>query len=95
VPEVRYTDRALASITAQDDWLRPRNAVAADRVLAEIERACRLIGDFPGMGRHVEGTSLRVHFTRRFAYRVIYRHVGDIVEIRDVLHPRQDARSNP
>ena len=95
MPDVHYTDRALASINAQDDWLRPLNPAAADHVLAEIERTCRLIAAFPGIGRRIEGTSLRVHVTRRYGYRVIYRHVGDIVEIKALLHPRQDAPSDP
>ena len=95
MPEVRYTLRALDRITAQDDWRRPLNPAAADRVLAEIEQTCRRIGAFPGIGRRIDGTALRVNVTRRFGYRVIYRHVGDIVEIREVLHPRQDAASDP
>lgn len=93
--DVRYALRALTSIAALDDWLRPLNAAAADRVLGEIERTCRLIGVFPGIGRQVERTSLRLHITRHYRYRVIYRHAGDIVEIRIVLHPRQDAPMDP
>ncbi|MGQ0563728.1 MAG: type II toxin-antitoxin system RelE/ParE family toxin [Gemmobacter sp.] len=89
--EVRFSDRALASIAAQDDWLRPLNPSAADRVLDEIERTCRLIGGFPGLGRRLEGTSLRLHVTRRYRYRIIYRLDGDTVDIREVLHPRQDG----
>lgn len=95
VPEVRYSLRALAGINAQDDWLRPLNPAVADHMLAEIDRTCRLIGDFPEMGRRIEGTSLRVHVTRRYLYRVIYRHVADVVEIRDVLHPRQGVQTDP
>ena len=94
VSEVLYSWRALASITAQDDWLRPLNPAAADRVLAEIDRTCRLPGDFPEIGRRIEGTSLRVHVTRQHQYRVIYRQVEDAVEIRDVLHPRQGTQTD-
>ena len=68
-----WSARALASLTAQDDYLRPLNPTAADAVLSEIERLATLIADFPQMGRRIDGTTLRYHVTARYRYRVIYR----------------------
>ena len=87
--EPRLSARALASLTAQDDYLRALNPAAADAVLSEIERLVVLIGDFPMMGRRIEGTGLRYHVTRRYRYRVVYRVAGEAVEIVEILHPRQ------
>ena len=84
-----WSARALASLTAQDDYLRPLNPAAADAVLTEIERLAELIAQFPQMGRRIDGTSLRYHITGRYRYRLIYRVRGARVEIVEVLHPRR------
>ena len=85
--EVRFSPRALASLRSIRAWLRERDPAAADRVIAEIERACILLGDYPLMGPAIPETRLRRHVTRRYRYRVIYRVQGDRVEVRDVMHP--------
>jgi plasmid stabilization system protein ParE len=84
-----WSARALASLTAQDDYLRPLNPVAADAVLSEIEEVAHLIVEFPQMGRRIDGTGLRYHVTGRYRYRVIYRVRGKRVEIVEVLHARR------
>ncbi|WP_165375232.1 type II toxin-antitoxin system RelE/ParE family toxin [Roseovarius nitratireducens] len=84
-----WSARALASLTAQDDYLRPLNPAAADAVLSEIARLVALIADFPEMGRRIDGIGLRYHVTARYLYRVIYRVRGERVEIVEVLHPRR------
>jgi plasmid stabilization system protein ParE len=89
VADPLWSARALASLTAQDDYLRPLNPAAANAVLSEIERLAALIAAFPGIGRRIEGTALRYLVTRRYRYRVIYRARGERVEIVEVLHPRR------
>lgn len=84
-----WSARALASLTAQDDYLRPLNPVAANAVLSEIEHLAVLIADFPQIGRRIDSRGLRYHVTARYRYRVIYRIWRDKVEIVEVLHPRQ------
>lgn len=61
-----WSARALASLTAQDDYLRPLNPAAADAVLLEVERLAALIVELPHMGRRINGTNRRYH---------IFRHV--------------------
>lgn len=89
--DLAFTTRALASLRRTDRYLRERNPAAADRVAAEIERVCDALRDQPWMGAPVAGTRLRRVVTRRYRYRVIYRIVGDVVEVRDVMHPRRDG----
>ena len=90
--DLLWSRRAIASLAAQDDWLRPRNPGAADSVLREIERSAGLLAEFPDMGRGIEGTSLRCHVTRRYRFRIVYR-VGDgVVQVVDVMHPRREQR---
>ena len=87
--DLHWSRRALASLVAQDDYLRPLNPAAADAVLTEIESLATLIAEFPEMGRKIEGTTLRYHVTRRYHYRVVYRVTGDRLEVVEVLHPRR------
>lgn len=87
--ELIYSRRALASILNQIDYLGERNTDAANSVLADISRTCDLISEFPLLGRAITGIGLRYHLTRKFRYRVVFRIYGDVLEIRDVLHPRQ------
>ena len=85
-----WSRRAIASLTTQDDWLRAKNPAAADAILHDIERSVGLVAEFPEMGRLIEGTSLRCHVTRRYRFRVLYRIVGETVQVVDVMHPRRD-----
>ena len=81
--EVRWSPRALASLTAQDDWLRLRNPAAADAVLTEIERLFSLIADCPQIGGRIEGTRLRYHVTFKYCGSGVYRY---FVQITDARH---------
>lgn len=87
--ELAVSARALASLRQVDRYLRDRSPAAADRVIDEIERTCLMLTEQPGMGSPVPGTRLRQHVTRHYRYRVIYRVVGDVVEVREVMHPRR------
>jgi plasmid stabilization system protein ParE len=89
VPDWQISDRALRSLQSHDAFLRERSQRVADAVLAEIERTCGLIAEFPEMGRRIENTRLRFHISRRYRYRIVYRIEAGITEIRDVLHPSQ------
>ncbi len=90
VAEVIYSSRALASLTNPFEYLQARNFSAARDFLLEIERTTGLLGEFPKLGRVVNGINLPYHVTRRFRYRPTYRAEEDRLEIRDVLHPSQN-----
>jgi len=82
-----YPTQARDALRSHDDYLRPRSAKAADAVLAEVEALCNLIAEFPDIGRSVPRTSLRLHVTRKYRYRVAYRATPGLVEVIDFLHP--------
>jgi plasmid stabilization system protein ParE len=90
VADLLWSRRAIASLSEQDDWLRPKNPSAADSILREIERSAGLLAEFPDMGRQIEETSLRCHVTRRYRFRIVYRVTGGVVQVVDVMHPRRD-----
>jgi plasmid stabilization system protein ParE len=89
---VDFSRRALTRLRGIHAYIAERDPAAAERVIAEIANACRLLGEQPSMGRAVEGTRLRFHLTRRFRYRIIYRVDETRIFVRDVLHPRQAWR---
>lgn len=90
--EERVSQRALQSLVSQDDYLRPLNPSAADGLAQDIDRTLKLLSAFPELGRQIEGTRLRVHVTRRFRFRLVYRATPEAIELREVLHPRQRSR---
>lgn len=92
---LRWSARALASLTAQDDFLRARNPQAANAVLAEIEALAELLAEFPEMGRRIEGTGLRFPVCRRYRYRLIYRIAGNDLHLLDVLNPASVSHRSP
>ena len=89
VADLLWSRRAIASLAAQDDWLRLKNPAAADSILREIERSASLLAEFPDMGRRIEGTTLRCHVTRRYRFRIVYRIERRTVQVMDVMHPRR------
>ncbi len=90
MPDVDFSRRALLTIYRIDSYLSERNPQAARNVLAEIERTCNLLGEFPLIGVAVPSTRLRSHVTRHYRYRIIYRVSARGIEIRDVLHPSRN-----
>lgn len=88
--EVRFAKRALASLNAQEAWLRARNPQAADRFVEDVETCALLLSEHTLSGRLLAGTTLRMISTTRFRYRLFYR-VRDGVRVVRVLHPRQDG----
>jgi plasmid stabilization system protein ParE len=92
VADLLWSRRALGSLSAQEEWLRPKNPTAADSILSEVARSAELIAEFPEMGRRIDGTGLRYHVTRRYRFRIVYRIAPEGVQVVDVMHPKQEAR---
>lgn len=56
--------------------------------MAALEACFRLLAASPGLGGPLEGTAYRRH--RQQAHIVVYRGVGDDIEIVRVLHAEMD-----
>jgi plasmid stabilization system protein ParE len=89
---VRYSDRALASLQTIDDYLSERSPTSAANIFADIKRSIDLLAAFPLMGTALPTVDLRYHIKRRYRYRIVYRVTPTAIEIREVLHPRQQGR---
>jgi toxin ParE1/3/4 len=69
-------------------WYRDRNHTAAEAFLAELDRAVELISESPRRWPiHVHGT--RRFLLRRFPFSVVYRELGETLQIVAVAHGRR------
>lgn len=95
MPQLDWTEPALADLRAIDKWLtekaRPEIALVT---LIHIRRRARFLEDFPHGGRPIgEGNrALRVIDTPHL---ILYRIVGDLVQILRVQHEREDWFVDP
>ncbi len=87
--DVHWSARATRSVLEIERYLNERNPAAALAVVAEIERTCALVAGMPMMAPRVGTLNLRMHITRRYRYRLVYRVVEGGIEVREVLHPRR------
>lgn len=86
---LRSSRRALADLAAIHAWLAQRNPAAAGRVIAAIEHTAGLLADQPELGRREARGLGRIVIVPRYRYVISYRHEGDTVEIRYILHTRR------
>lgn len=79
---------AADEIEAAQLWYRERNDIAASRFRNELERVVDLISERPESGASYIGKTRRV-LLRRFPSFVVYRVLGDHVQIVAVAHARR------
>jgi plasmid stabilization system protein ParE len=88
-----WLNTAFADIDRLASFLRPNSPSAAERMYAEIQRAVRILQDFPNIGRlapdvGAEYRELMVPFSSS-GYVVLY-FVQDAVLITRVRHQREE-----
>ena len=85
---VEVHPEAVLEAQAAYRWYRERNQTAADALLAELDRAVDLISEKPRQWpTYLHGT--RHFLLRRFPFAVVYRELGDTVQIVAVAHGRR------
>jgi plasmid stabilization system protein ParE len=87
-PPVDIHPEAVAEAQAAYGWYRERNETAAEAFLAELDRAVELISEGPMQWpTHLHGT--RRFLLRRFPFGVVYRQIGETVQIVAFAHARR------
>jgi toxin ParE1/3/4 len=85
---VEFHPEAVLEAAAAYRWYRDRNDAAAEAFLAELDRAVELISESPKRWPiHLHGT--RHFLLRRFPFGVVYRELGEILQIVAVAHGRR------
>lgn len=90
VPVEFHPEAADEAVEAQHRYAE-QSEKAAERFLAEMQRALEKIAEFPDRyPRHSHGT--RVYLLRRFPYLIIYQECADHVKIVAVAHGKRKPR---
>lgn len=79
---------AIAEARAAYGWYRKRNETAAEAFLSELDHAVECISDAPMRWPvYLHGT--RHFLLKRFPFAVVYREIGETIQIVAVAHGRR------
>lgn len=87
---IRISRKARTDLTEIWLYIAERNPAAADRVLDEIERVCRLIATRPKMGRERPELKPNIRSFGAMSWIIFYRIDNDFIEIERLLHGARD-----
>lgn len=87
---IRISRKARTDLTEIWLYIAERNPAAADRVLDEIERVCRLIATRPKMGRERSELKPNIRSFGAMSWIIFYRIDNDFIEIERLLHGARD-----
>ena len=93
--QVTLTTGALADLDRLDTFLRAKNPVAADRMLAAITTALGHLATSPFTGHQQPASPLRAKLVRfgKVGYVCLYEVRGQMVLVARVFHGREDRGS--
>lgn len=88
--QVQFTPEASQDLIDIADYLSQYNPATAQRVIDEVERTCRTLGNNPGLGRSREdlGPGLRSSVSGKYV--IIFRAAPNGIEVIRVLHGRRN-----
>jgi toxin ParE1/3/4 len=89
LPVVR-TDQAEADLSQILDFLDQRTPPAAERLAGAIDERCRLLGEFPEMGRTREELAPSLRSVVVEQYVLFYRTTATAVQVVRILHGARD-----
>jgi toxin ParE1/3/4 len=87
---VAWSRHALDDLEGIWRYVAADDRAAADALVGRIDVATQNIGQFPGGGRAGRVPGTREHPVARTRYVLVYRVVGDEVQVLRVLHGAQD-----
>ena len=87
---VRWSHTALNDLDEIYDYIDFRNPQAALRVKLSIVETGLLLGEFPELGVVVDETNMRRRVIGGLPYILIYRIVGNTIQIVSVVHGKRN-----
>jgi toxin ParE1/3/4 len=89
---LRYAQRARSDIADIHNYIAQHNPRAATAVVQRIRSTCRLLANYPGIGKQTDIPGIRVLPVGRYPY-LVYHTIGaaDLV----IVHVRHGARAAP
>ena len=88
-----WSARARADIVGQVDWVEQVDPVAAQRLRDAIDRRAIWLAKVPYAGARLGRTETRSFHVLGTSYVIVYRPVGETIEIVRVRHQRQNWRT--
>ena len=88
-----WTAPALADLRGIDEWLTAhRDGEFAARTLASVRARARFLEGFPHGGRPILKDDFRILRVSDTPYLIIYRIVGEQLQLLRIRHEREDWR---
>lgn len=87
-----WSARARADVVAQVDWVEQVDPGAARRLRDAIDRRAIWLADVPYAGAKLGSTETRSFHVLGTSCIIVYRPVGETIEIVRVRHQRQNWR---
>jgi plasmid stabilization system protein ParE len=88
------TPRAEQDVEDIWDYIAADNISAADRVIGEIERACKRLAQAPATGHYREELADKRHrFHLVYSYLIVYRWQTKPMQVLRVLHAARDVQA--
>ncbi len=85
---VEFHPEAIAEARAAFEWYRQRSEGVASAFLTELDHAVEHIAETPGRWPfYLQGT--RRFLLRKFPFAIIYREVGETIQLVAVAHGRR------
>ena len=90
MPRVLRTAQARLDLIEIWEFVARSSAARADRLTESIDAKCRLLAQFPEMGRSREELAPGVRSTLVERYVILYRPLEDGMEVLRVIHGSRD-----
>jgi toxin ParE1/3/4 len=84
---------AIQDLDSISSYFFSRNIEAGEQLLQEFTRKCKNLAAFPAMGKSYSLVRVDLRGIQLKGYIILYRLVGDGVEIVRVVNARQDLES--
>jgi plasmid stabilization system protein ParE len=89
-----WTPPATGDLETIDDYWADHSAGSAEQVALKIEAAAAFLADFPKAGASLESGLARKWRVGATPYLLVYRIIGDRIEILRVYHERMNWRED-
>lgn len=92
---LEFAERAADQLQAIDDYIRPRNALGADRVGKSIYAVCEQLTRHPYLGRPILPRGMRAFSVVDYPYVVVYKVLEtpqSTIMILGIFHTAQGER---
>jgi toxin ParE1/3/4 len=90
VKPVRVLSRAKADLKSIGDYIALDNPDKSVAFVAEIERRCKLLGEFPELARRIDSAAGELRLLPFKRYVIVYRIQARNIEILRILHGSRD-----